>query len=49
MAHSFVSQSGMGGKLVRSIGKARAEVYIGLRNLAYNIKRYIFLEFQGAH
>lgn len=38
----------MGGKLMRSIGKARAEANIGLKNLAYNIKRYIFLEFQAA-
>ena len=38
----------MGGKLVRSIGKARAEANIGLKNLAYNIKRYIFLECQAA-
>lgn len=38
----------MGGKLMRSIGKARAEANIGLKNLAYNIKRYVFLEFQAA-
>ncbi|WP_026100947.1 IS5 family transposase [Synechococcus sp. PCC 7336] len=38
----------MGGKLVRSIGKVRAETNIGLKNLAFNIKRYIFLEYQAA-
>jgi transposase, IS5 family len=36
----------MGGKLVRSIGKVRAEANIGLKNLAYNMLRYIFWETQ---
>ena len=34
----------MGGKLIRSIGIARAEANLGLRNLAYNLKRYVYLE-----
>ena len=38
----------MGGKLVRSIGKVRAEANIGLKNLMYNIKRYTFLVFDAA-
>jgi IS5 family transposase len=33
----------MGGITVRSIGKARAAFTIGLINLVYNIKRYIYL------
>lgn len=32
------------GKLIRSIGKERAEAHIGLKNLAYNILRYVFWE-----
>ena len=35
----------MGGKLVRSIGKARVEANMGLRNLTYNFKRYVFWEY----
>ena len=34
----------MGGKLVRSIGKVRVEANMGLRNLTYNFKRYVFWE-----
>jgi IS5 family transposase len=37
----------MGGKLIRSIGKVRAEANIGLKNLAYNIRRYLFWEFRS--
>jgi len=38
--HVFGAQSNdMGGVLVRTIGKARAEVKIGLKNLSYNIRR----------
>lgn len=37
----------MGGKLVRSVGKTRAEANIGLKNLAYNFRRYVFWEFQS--
>lgn len=36
----------MGGKLIRSIGKIRAETTVGLKNLVYNLKRYIFWKTQ---
>jgi len=38
----------MGGKLVRSIGLARAQTQLGLKNLVYNLKRFICLETQPA-
>ena len=38
----------MGGKLVRSIGIERARSNLGLRNLAYNLKRYVYLETRAA-
>lgn len=34
----------MGGKLERLIGQARIETQIGLKNLTYNLKRYVFLK-----
>ena len=43
--HIFGSQSNdMGGTLVRSIGIVRARARIGLKNLAYNMRRYVQLE-----
>ena len=36
-------ENSLGGKLVRTIGLARAEVKIGLMNLTYNFKRYLIL------
>lgn len=36
-------QNSMGGKLIRTIGLARAEVKIGLMNLTYNLMRYLQL------
>lgn len=39
---SFVT--GMGGKLVRTIGMVRARTKIGLQNLAHNMKRFVWLE-----
>ena len=36
----------MGGKVVRAIGLARAETMLGLKNLTYNLKRYIFWQKQ---
>ena len=36
----------MGGKVVRTIGLARAETMLGLKNLAYNLKRYVFWQKQ---
>ena len=34
----------MGGTLVRSIGLVPARARIGLKNLAYNMRRLVFLE-----
>ncbi len=34
----------MGGKAIRSIGLANAKVQLGLKNLTYNLKRYLFWE-----
>lgn len=34
----------MGGKLMRGISKVRIEAKVGLFNLAYNLKRYIYLK-----
>lgn len=34
----------MGGKIVRTIGIARARAKIGMTNLAYNMKRYVWLQ-----
>ncbi len=43
--HVFGAQSNdMGGTLVRSIGMVRARARIGLKNLAYNTRRLVFLE-----
>jgi IS5 family transposase len=38
----------MGGKLIRSIGLERAKANVGLRNLAYNLKRFVYLETRAA-
>ncbi len=38
----------MGGKLVRSIGLERARANLGLRNLTYNLKRYVYLKTRAA-
>lgn len=43
---SFINE--MGGKLLRSIGIARATANLGLKNLAYNLKRFAFLELQAS-
>ncbi len=37
----------MGGKLLRSIGLKRAQANLGLKNLVYNFRRYLFLEAQS--
>jgi len=43
--HVFGAQENApGGRLVRTIGLMRAKVKIGLQNLAYNIRRLVFLE-----
>jgi transposase, IS5 family len=41
--HVFAQQKGPMALMVRTIGIARARVKIGLANLAYNIKRYVWL------
>ena len=47
--HVFGAQSNdMGGTLVRSVGLARAKARIGLKNLAYNMRRLVQLEHLAA-
>jgi IS5 family transposase len=46
--HVFAAMSHYGGKTIGSTGMARAEIQIGLLNLAYNIKRYACLMGAGA-
>ena len=41
--HIFGRQAQMGGKLVRSIGIVRARANIGMKNLVYNLQRFVFL------
>ena len=36
----------MGGKVMRTIGLARAQTQLGLKNLVYNLKRFVYLETQ---
>lgn len=42
---SWVTASG--GKLLRTIGMARAKTNLGLKNLVYNLKCLVFLESQA--
>ena len=41
--HVFAHQKGPMGLMVRTIGIARARVKIGMANLAYNIRRFVWL------
>ena len=41
--HIFAAMQQFGGKRIRTIGIIRAEIQIGLLNLAYNLKRYTYL------
>ena len=41
--HVFAHQKGLMGLCVRTIGIARARVKIGMANLAYNMRRYVWL------
>ena len=41
--HVFAHQKGLMGLFVRTIGIARARVKIGLANLAYNMRRFVWL------
>ena len=46
--HVFAYQKGPMGLLIRTIGMARARVKIGLANLAYNMRRYVWLSHRTA-
>jgi transposase, IS5 family len=46
--HVFARQKGPMGLVVRTIGIARARVKIGLANLAYNMRRYVWLSSRAA-
>ena len=41
--HVFAQEKGPMGHIIRTIGIARAKVKIGLTNLAYNMRRFVFL------
>ncbi len=44
--HVFAQQKGHLGLVVRTVGIARAGMRIGLANLAYNMRRFIWLEWK---
>jgi len=47
--HVFGAQQTVpGGRIIRTIGIARAKVKIGLQNLVYNIRRFVTLERMAA-
>lgn len=46
--HVFAHQKGLMGLVVRTIGIARARVKIGLANLAYNMRRFVWLRAKHA-
>lgn len=46
--HVFAHQKGLMGLFVRTIGLARARLKIGLANLAYNMRRFVWLQERGA-
>jgi transposase, IS5 family len=46
--HVFAQQKGPMGLFVRTIGLARARVKIGLANLAYNMRRFVWLRARSA-
>jgi len=46
--HVFAQQKGPMGLVVRTIGIARANVKIGMANLAYNIRRFVWLRAKSA-
>ena len=43
VSHVFAAQKDRMGLLIRTIGIARATIKVGMTNLVYNIKRFIFL------
>ena len=42
--HPFAHQKGIMGLVIRTVGKARAKTKIGLANLAFNMRRLVWLE-----
>ena len=46
--HVFADQKHRMGLFIRTIGLVRARTKIGLANLAYNLRRYVFLETKAA-
>jgi transposase, IS5 family len=46
--HVFARQKGPLGLVVRTIGLARARVKIGLANLVYNMRRFVWLNGKAA-
>ena len=46
--HVFASHKQMAGDFVRTIGHARARLKLGLINMAYNMKRWRYLEEAGS-
>lgn len=46
--HLFAEQKDRMGLFIRTIGKARAEAVITLTNMAYNMKRWCWLEKMAA-
>jgi len=46
--HVFAYQKGPMGLVIRTVGIARARVKIGLANLAYNLRRYVWLQRRSA-
>lgn len=45
--HVFAHQKGLTGLFVQTIGLARARLKIGLANLAYNMRRFVWLRERG--
>ena len=46
--HVFAQQKGPMGLVARTVGIARARLKIGLANLAYNMKRFVWLSSRAA-
>jgi transposase, IS5 family len=46
--HPFAHQKGIMGLVIRTIGLARAEAAITLANMAYNMKRWCWLDRRAA-
>jgi len=46
--HVFAYQKGPMGLVIRTVGIARARVKVGLANLAYNLRRYVWLQRRSA-